>query len=81
LPITDIAAKLGLTEPRPCTNTASDKAKVNWPANPSAVKKNGHLGKLILVTSISPTPAGEGKSTMTIGFGDAINNQLQARRR
>ncbi|MCT6902750.1 MAG: formate--tetrahydrofolate ligase, partial [Lactobacillus sp.] len=53
----------------------NDKAKINW----QAIKKtlaNKHLGKLILVTSISPTPAGEGKSTMTIGLGDAINNQL-----
>src|SRR5688572_12870944 len=33
-------------------------------------KKNG---KLILVTAISPTPAGEGKTTMTVGLGDALN--------
>ncbi|MBA1392669.1 formate--tetrahydrofolate ligase, partial [Lactobacillus sp. XV13L] len=52
-----------------------DKAKVNWQAIKSTLA-NGHLGKLILVTSISPTPAGEGKSTMTIGLGDAINNRL-----
>ena len=30
-------------------------------------------GKLILVTAISPTPAGEGKTTMTVGLGDALN--------
>lgn len=74
LPIKEIAAKVGLTEPD-LEPYGVDKAKINW----SAINKtmtNGHLGKLILVTSISPTPAGEGKSTMTIGLGDAINNQL-----
>src|SRR5882762_9887128 len=30
-------------------------------------------GKLILVTAISPTPAGEGKTTTTVGLGDALN--------
>jgi formate--tetrahydrofolate ligase len=34
-------------------------------------KKNG---KLILVTAISPTPAGEGKTTTTVGLGDALNH-------
>jgi formate--tetrahydrofolate ligase len=35
---------------------------------------NGHPdGKLVLVTAISPTPAGEGKTTMTVGLGDALN--------
>ena len=33
----------------------------------------GPLGKLILVTAISPTPAGEGKTTTTVGLGDALN--------
>lgn len=74
LPIKDVAAKLGLTE-ADLQQYGSDKAKINWPAI-QKFEKNGHLGKLILVTSISPTPAGEGKSTMTIGLGDAINNQL-----
>src|SRR5450759_6035536 len=31
-------------------------------------------GRLILVTAISPTPAGEGKTTMTVGLGDALNH-------
>ena len=31
------------------------------------------LGKLILVTALSPTPAGEGKTTTTVGLGDALN--------
>ena len=36
--------------------------------------KNNKPGKLILVTAINPTPAGEGKSTMSIGLADALNN-------
>lgn len=74
LPITEIASHVGLNsddlEPY-----GYDKAKINWKAIKKA-RQNKHLGKLILVTSISPTPAGEGKSTITIGLGDAINNQL-----
>lgn len=74
LPITEVAKKVGLTN-KDLEPFGYDKAKINW----SAIKKarvNRHLGKLILVTSISPTPAGEGKSTITIGLGDAIHNQL-----
>ena len=74
LDITEIAKKVGLTE-SDLELYGRDKAKINWTAI-NRNKKNGHLGKLILVTSISPTPAGEGKSTITIGLGDAINNQL-----
>ncbi|MFO0157702.1 MAG: formate--tetrahydrofolate ligase, partial [bacterium] len=36
--------------------------------------KNKKNGKLILVTAISPTPAGEGKTTTTVGLGDALNH-------
>ena len=39
------------------------------PANPN--------GKLILVTAISPTPAGEGKTTTTVGLGDGLNAHRQ----
>lgn len=74
LDITEISKKVGLTE-SDLELYGHDKAKINWTAI-NRNKKNGHLGKLILVTSISPTPAGEGKSTITIGLGDAINNQL-----
>ncbi|WP_086347440.1 formate--tetrahydrofolate ligase [Candidatus Enterococcus clewellii] len=47
------------------------KAKIDFPS----MKRldNQEDGKLILVTSINPTPAGEGKSTVTIGLGDALN--------
>jgi formate--tetrahydrofolate ligase len=36
-------------------------------------RQSGPRGKLILVTAISPTPAGEGKTTTTVGLGDALN--------
>ena len=36
--------------------------------------KDRKSGKLILVTAISPTPAGEGKTTTTVGLGDALNH-------
>lgn len=74
LPINEIAAKIDLAD-RDLEPYGYDKAKINWKAIQKA-ENNDHLGKLILVTSISPTPAGEGKSTITIGLGDAINNQL-----
>ncbi|BDR60498.1 formate--tetrahydrofolate ligase [Lactobacillus xylocopicola] len=74
LPISTIASQVGLsaTDLEPY---GVDKAKLNWPAIKKAMA-SPDLGKLILVTSISPTPAGEGKSTMTIGLGDAINQRL-----
>lgn len=74
LPINQIAASIGLKDEE-LENYGRDKAKISWPAI-KQIEGNGHLGKLILVTSISPTPAGEGKSTITIGLGDAIQNQL-----
>ena len=74
LPINEIAAKVGLSS-SDIEPYGNNKAKINWQAIKKTLAKK-HLGKLILVTSISPTPAGEGKSTMTIGLGDAINNQL-----
>ncbi|GAA3636428.1 formate--tetrahydrofolate ligase [Lactobacillus hamsteri] len=74
LPINEIAAKIDLAD-NDLEPYGYDKAKINWKAIQRS-KENNHLGKLILVTSISPTPAGEGKSTITIGLGDAINNQL-----
>ena len=47
------------------------KAKVSLPFLDTL--KNNKNGKLILVTAISPTPAGEGKTTTTVGLGDALN--------
>ncbi len=72
--ITDIAHKLGLSG-NDLDLYGNYKAKIHWDAIKKA-KHNSKLGKLILVTSISPTPAGEGKTTISIGLGDAINNQL-----
>lgn len=48
------------------------KAKVN--INLLAEHQNRREGKLILVTAITPTSAGEGKTTVTVGLGDALNN-------
>lgn len=69
-PIGEIAAKLGLNvdniEPY-----GHYKAKIN-PAE--AFKLPQKQGKLILVTAINPTPAGEGKTTVTIGLADALRH-------
>ena len=74
LPITEIAKKVDL-QPDEIELYGNDKAKISWKGI-NRIKQSKELGKLILVTSISPTPAGEGKSTITIGLGDAISNQL-----
>ena len=66
-PITVIAEKLYLTpdevEPYGKYKAKIDKTDIH---NPEI------FGKLILVTSMNPTPAGEGKSTVTVGLGDAL---------
>jgi formate--tetrahydrofolate ligase len=50
------------------------KAKLSLPFIDSLAQRPGaKSGKLILVTAISPTPAGEGKTTTTVGLGDALN--------
>lgn len=69
-PIEEIAAKIGL-KPEEIERYGSTKAKIKM----TAVKdsKRTAEGKVILVTAITPTPAGEGKSTTTIGLGDALN--------
>ena len=74
LPINEIAAEVDLKK-EDLEPYGYDKAKISWQAI-NRIRQNKHFGKLILVTSISPTPAGEGKSTITIGLGDAIKNQL-----
>lgn len=70
LPINEIADKLGLTGDD-LELHGKYKAKIEFSAL-NRLKENPK-GKLILVTSINPTPAGEGKSTVTIGLGDALN--------
>jgi len=70
LPITDIGAKLGI----PAEQLAPygyDKAKIS--AEFIAAQAGKKDGKLILVTAINPTPAGEGKTTTTVGLGDGLN--------
>ena len=70
LPIIDIAKKIGLGEDD-IELYGKYKGKISFEA---IHKLNDHSqGKLILVTSINPTPAGEGKSTVTVGLGDALN--------
>ena len=69
-PIIEIAEPLGLTGDD-LELYGKYKAKIEWSAINE--KANNPLGKLILVTAISPTPAGEGKSTVTIGLADALN--------
>ncbi len=67
-PIDDIAAKVGLQK-HEVEPYGRDKAKIN--IDPTVARKTA-LGKLILVTSINPTPAGEGKSTVTVGLSDTL---------
>lgn len=67
-PITEIAATAGLQR-QEIEPYGYDKAKIKL--DPSVNRKQ-ELGKLILVTSINPTPAGEGKSTVTVGLADAL---------
>lgn len=69
-PIAEIAAKLNLGSDD-LLPYGHDKAKLTH--NVVNKLKNGRKGKLILVTSINPTPAGEGKTTTSVGLGDALN--------
>jgi formate--tetrahydrofolate ligase len=69
-PILEIGAKLGI-EAKDLLPYGHDKAKVSQEfINSLQDRKNG---KLILVTAINPTPAGEGKTTTTVGLGDGLN--------
>ena len=63
-PISTIAAKIGIAEDQ-LEHYGKYKAKIP--------PQSGTPGKLILVTAINPTPAGEGKTTVTIGLADALN--------
>ena len=70
LPITDIAKKLGIEDDE-LELYGKYKAKINDAfLKRTASRKNG---KLILVTAINPTPAGEGKTTTTVGLGMAMS--------
>ena len=67
-PITEIAAKLGL-EGQSVIPYGHYKAKIDH----RLAKEDRPEGRLILVTAISPTPAGEGKTTTSVGLADAMN--------
>ena len=69
-PIQDIGAKLGI-DSADLLPFGHDKAKVSESFIKSV--QNNKDGKLILVTAINPTPAGEGKTTTTVGLGDGLN--------
>ncbi|CUJ87197.1 Formate--tetrahydrofolate ligase [Shimia thalassica] len=69
-PIMDIGAKLGISSDD-LLPYGHDKAKVSQQFINSVQSKED--GKLILVTAINPTPAGEGKTTTTVGLGDGLN--------
>ena len=68
-PLADVAARLGIGADA-LIPWGRDVAKVD----PSKVTR-GAPGRLVLVTAISPTPAGEGKTTTTIGLGDALRQR------
>ncbi len=69
-PIQEIGEKLGIPA-ESLIPYGRNTAKISA----DFIRQNGHKadGKLILVTAVSPTPAGEGKTTTTIGLGDALN--------
>ena len=70
LPIQEIGAKLEIP-PDALIPYGHDKAKISADFIEANGRKQG--GKLILVTAVSPTPAGEGKTTTTVGLGDGMN--------
>ena len=70
LPIQEIGAKLGISSDD-LLPYGHDKAKVSQEFINSVQDRED--GKLILVTAINPTPAGEGKTTTTVGLGDGLN--------
>lgn len=67
-PIVKVAKRAGLSEDE-IEQYGNYKAKIKLPLATRPQTK----GKLILVTAINPTPAGEGKSTVTVGLGDALH--------
>ena len=69
-PIKEVAETIGLTEDN-LEFYGKYKAKLSFETLKSLQTKES--GKVILVTAINPTPAGEGKSTVTVGLGDAFH--------
>ena len=75
IPVVQVAQKIGI-QPEDLELYGPYKAKLTMKKLrefQSAAKEPASRGKLILVTAITPTPAGEGKSTVSIGLGDGLN--------
>ena len=73
-PIKDVAAKINLTD-KDLDFYGTYKAKLSFEGTNSLLEKAkdpANRGKLILVTAMTPTAAGEGKSTVTIALGDGL---------
>jgi len=68
-PIEEIVQKMGI-EPESLEKYGKYKAKISLE---EVAQKHNKTGKLIMVTAMSPTPAGEGKTTTSIGLADALN--------
>ncbi|HZI72755.1 MAG TPA: formate--tetrahydrofolate ligase, partial [Gemmatimonadales bacterium] len=66
-PIADVAAEVGLTADE-ILSYGRYKAKISA----EAIARRKPKGRLVLVTGINPTPAGEGKSTVTVGVSQAL---------
>lgn len=71
-PVAEIAGDLGL-KADDIEYYGPYKAKISYPCLKEIFNSKRPDGKLILVTAITPTPAGEGKSTVSIGLGDALH--------
>lgn len=73
IPVADVAAKIGITADK-LENYGPYKAKITFvELHTLQEKASKNPGKLILVTAVTPTPAGEGKSTVSIGLADGLN--------
>ena len=73
IPVADVAAKIGITADK-LENYGPYKAKISFDELHTLQEKaSKNPGKLILVTAVTPTPAGEGKSTVSIGLADGLN--------
>ena len=73
IPVAEVAAKIGITADK-LENYGPYKAKITFEELRALQEKAASKpGKLILVTAVTPTPAGEGKSTVSIGLADALN--------
>lgn len=73
IPVAEVAAKIGISADK-LENYGPYKAKITFEELRALQEKAAkNPGKLILVTAVTPTPAGEGKSTVSIGLADGLN--------